>query len=62
MHDADVTGVYGGHHRGTEQLAVADGREVEVQDDGVVDSKSHQYSDQVVLSQVTLLSARMEIN
>ena len=36
------------HHRGCEQLPVADAGEVEIQDDGVVDSQAHQHSDQVV--------------
>ena len=39
-----------GDDRWGEELPVADGGEVEVQDDGVVHRQSHQHPDQVVLS------------
>lgn len=55
VHDAHIASVHRRYHRRAEQFAVADGGEVEVQDDGVVHRQSHEDSDQVVLPQVALL-------
>lgn len=55
MYNAYVAGVNWRHNRGAEQFAVADGGKVKVQNDGVVDSKTHEDSNQVVLPQISLL-------
>ena len=44
-----------GHDGRGEELPVADAGEVEVEDDGVVDSQAHQDTYQVILPQVAFL-------
>ena len=55
MHDSDIARVHGRYDRRRQQLSVAYGREVQVEDDGVVNGQSHQHADQIVLAQVAFL-------